>query len=279
MTINYEYLLYQNGLKHLKPNLNPQFEGKRYLNEDGEIISIGTQTDPFKINKEEGVFWNGRLIIPSSMMPNDRKIEKSAIRCLTDPEGVRREGEFDQSKLRLGSIIHPSGQVISGRFDASERLIEGEMIQNQYHVRYTLKGLFTYQIRNEKLVTRCQGTKTYAVSKYQEKGLFENGVKWPSESAEIRENGRIVKGRIFYTDYRLDGIFSYQGEKTICEGVKTGLNTLYKATGVFINGQQKSGIIHYADGKEELIDDQETEVDSEEFELIPSFRLILNESM
>lgn len=279
MTINFDSVLYEDSLKYLEPDLKPQFEGKRYLNEDGEIISFGTQTNPFKTSKEEGVFWNGRLVIPSTMMPKERKIEKSAIHCLTDLKGIRREGEFHQNKLKLGSIIHPSGQIISGRFDESERLIEGEMIQNQFHVRYTLKGIFAHGFIREKLVTRCQGTKTYAVSKYQETGLFENGVKLPSDSEEIIENGRIVKGRIIYQDYRLDGIFSYDGENTICEGVKTGFDKVYKATGVFINGVQKSGIIQYGNGNEEMIDDQETEVDSQEFELEPTFRLILNESM
>lgn len=293
MTVNFE-AYFAPSLKRLEENLRkssePILRGEHYQDDDENIITRGKKITENSRLEERGVFWNGRLIIPSSMIPNGRNVRLDAVRCFTDQKGIRREGEVYEGRLLCGTLIHPTGQTLSGVFNENERLIEGEIVQNQLFVRYTLKGLFFHKIINNELITRCQGTKTYSVSKYEENGLFENGVNIdpePPEESRTDEFGvirkgafkddKLVKGRISYPDYRLDGVFSYDSDHTICEGVKTGPKGSYKATGVFCNGVQKTGIIQFKDGREEIIDEQSTEEDLDYLQPEVPFRLFLDE--
>jgi hypothetical protein len=259
MTINFDALLIGDSLKkwqHDQKNPEVRLKGLYMELADGNVVTRGKKEVNGK-ETEAGVFWNGRLIIPSTLIHPSASIRLEAIRCIVDRSGNRKEGEFYNDKLIRGSIIYPDTSTFSGIFDEQERLVEGIITPYRPYYELSYHGKFTYgQIRG-KPVTQCNGTKIHTVSKYREEGTFLIGMA-PEIVTRKDSQGRIITGRIEFADYWVKGVLTHspKGNNILCEGYKAGPNLSYMATGVFINGTPLKGVIVYSGNIEENVEDQ-----------------------
>lgn len=228
--------------------------GRNYRHPDGNFVTDGEK----RVNNvvtERGIFCNEHLVLPASMIPKDAYVKLEAVRSFKKA-GIRKKGEFCNEKLIRGTIICPNSIHI-GLFGESERIKEGLIIQKFPFATYTFEGRFIHGTLRKKPIIQCNGTITYAVSKFQEKGTFiMDGYQAPQPKTDAL--GRTIAGRISFPEYHLEGVISYSpnGTNILCEGKKTEKDLTYEASGVFVNGTQLKGVILYKDTHEKTLEDQ-----------------------
>lgn len=231
MTVNFDHLIA--SIKFRLENPIVTIEGRQLPDVQGNTITQGAK----KVNDivvESGVYWNKRLVIPSSLIPEGYYVPLENIRSVTDQKGFRWEGEF---------------------YD--EKLVRGTLTPNQPHFPHAYQGYFDHKVVKGEIVTRCRGTKIYAISGYREEDTFYFGLRTDT-ATKTDQLGRVISGRLMIKGERFDGVFTYspQGTNILCEGIKTGPEGKYKAPGVFINGIQLKGILIHTKDPEEVVPDQ-----------------------
>jgi hypothetical protein len=220
-------------MQYFEEHPEVQISGRSLPRMDGNTVIHGKK----KVNDvvvETGVYWNGRLIIPSSLIPEGSYVPLENIGSVTDEKGFRWEGEFYDKKL-----------------------VRGTLTPNQPHYPYSYHGRFDHKTVKGKIISQCVGVKTYAISGYREEDTFYFGLQTETVT-KTDQLGRVISGRLMIKGDRFDGVFTYspQGTNILCEGIKTGPEGKYKAPGVFINGIQLKGILIHTKDPEEAVPDQ-----------------------
>lgn len=222
-----------NKMQYLEENPSVKIVGRGLPRMDGNTVIQGRKLVNGVV-VETGVYWNKRLVIPSSLIPEGAYVPLENIRSVTDQKCFRWEGEF---------------------YD--EKLVRGTLTPNQPHFPHAYQGHFDHRTIKGEIISRCQGTKIYAISGYREEGPFYFGMQTETVT-KTDQLGRVISGRLTIKEERFDGVFTYspRGTNILCEGIKTGPDGKYKAPGVFINGTQLKGILLTTKGTQEIIPDQ-----------------------